>query len=265
MVRCKVCAAEVTTDVCPYCGAKVQKTVAKEKIPILKKEPEAKKETPEDILKKIDEAKAKLVERCRNSVVKVYCEFRKVLSTGTGFVLEGGIIVTNAHVVTKDEQEIYNLFIEYADSLDKPIEAKKSYAKVLYVSKEEDIAILKPDRIIPTGVTPLKLHIETTKQGEAVFTIGNPLHYRFTYIEGAVANPEYKKNDSSKYSYVQTTLTLNHGNSGGPVFNMNGEVIGMSTFSELKLDMETNENKEILGYGFCVSAKAINDALLSLK
>ena len=261
-MRCKVCAAEIFSDVCPYCGTKVQKVVAKEKIPIPKKEPV---KSPEDILKQIDEAKAKLVERCKNSVVKVYCEFRRTLSTGTGFALEGGIIVTNAHVVTKENQEIYNLFVEYADSLNKTENAKKAYAKVLYVSQDDDIAILKPDRLIPSDVPLLKLHVEPTKQGEAVFTVGNPLHYRFTYIEGAVANPEYKKNGPSKYSYVQTTLTLNHGNSGGPVFNMNGEVIGMSTFTELKMDSETNENKEILGYGFCVSAKAINDAVLSLK
>ena len=270
MVRCKVCAAEVTTDVCPYCGAKVLKDVSKVKATKEKGEKiEAPKEKPKDakpldILNQIDQAKAILVEQSRYSVVKVYAEFRPMFSTGSGFIVSGDYIVTNAHVVLKENSNRLSLFIEYADDL-KLDTLKKAYAEVLYVSKEDDIAILKPERHIPSIIPRLKLCDTLTKQGEAVFTIGNPLHYRFTYIEGSVANPEYNKKNASKYSYLQTTLTLNHGNSGGPVFNMRGEVVGMATFSELIKQEDSLEDQVIRGYGFCVSAKAIHDAISSLK
>lgn len=262
MSKCKICGAEVDVGICPFCGNPV--SISK---PI--KEPPKKEEkineNPMDILSKIDQAKTALVEKCRFSVVKIYCEFRKYLSTGSGFVVDGDLIITNAHVITSKEGNYYSLFIEYSDDL-KLERLKKCFVDVLYKSVEDDIAILKPTRAIPTLVPRLKLHEEVTKQGESVFTIGNPLHYRFTYIEGSVANPEYKKKSgNSKYSYLQTTLTLNSGNSGGPVFNMAGEVVGMSTFNETKFDSENNTDVEISGYGFCVSAKAIKDAISSIK
>ncbi len=239
-------------------------------------------ETDDGILEKIAREKAELVEECSKSVSKVVVESNEVISSGTGWCGYGDYIFTNAHVVEIATQPGFRkMTVEFSNKLNLGNQQVVP-VKLVYYSATEDIAILLPTSgHLPYGVKVLKIDDTPTKQGELVFTIGNPLHYKFTYMEGAVANPDYKQAGSArKFTVLQTTLTLNHGNSGGPVMNVKGDVVGMATFSELEketenvfnpialisedqgdLFQEVEKYKDILGYGFCVKSEAILDAI----
>lgn len=234
------------------------------------------------ILEKIAQQKTELVGECAKAVSKVVVENDKVVSSGTGWCGYGDYIFTNAHVVEIATQPGFRkMTVEFSNKLDLG-DQQVVPVKLVFYSATEDIAILLPlSGHLPHGVKVLKIDDTPTKQGELVFTIGNPLHYKFTYMEGAVANPDYNQAGSArKFTVLQTTLTLNHGNSGGPVMNAKGDVVGMATFSELEketdrvlnpialitddqddLFQEVEKYKDILGYGFCVKSEAILDAI----
>lgn len=233
------------------------------------------------ILEKIAEEKAELVEECSKCVSKVVVESTDMISSGTGWCGYGDYIFTNAHVVeTATKPGFRKMTCEFSDKLHLGNQQVVP-VDLIYYSAEEDIAILLPKSgRLPGGVKVLKIDDTPTKQGQLVFTIGNPLHYKFTYMEGAVANPDYNSGGKRKFKVLQTTLTLNHGNSGGPVMNAKGDVVGMATFSELEKETESVLNpialisgdeaglfqevekyKDILGYGFCVKSEAIFDAI----
>lgn len=238
----------------------------------------------QNILQRIAQEKTELVEKCAKSVSKVIVDCGKTLCTGTGWCGYENYIITNAHVVeAMVEGRGKKIVCEFSDKLN--LGKNQTIAvKMVYYSEVEDIAILLPESgKLPYGVQVLRIEDRPTKQGELVFTIGNPLHYKFTYTEGSVANPNYKQAGSKrKFTVLQTTLTLNHGNSGGPVFNTNGDIVGMATFGELHReatpvlnpealingdmsDLIIEERKEILGYGFCVKSEAILAAIKEIK
>jgi S1-C subfamily serine protease len=236
----------------------------------------------ENILEKIAEEKTKLVDECSKAVTKIYAYGKTMGASGTGWCGYGNYIITNAHVVEIVKQEGGGkIYCEFSEKLNLGKE-QKIEVDLVYYSREEDIAILLPKSgKLPYGVKVLHIEDKPTKQGELVFTIGNPLHYKFTYTEGAVANPNYKQAGSkSRFTYLQTTLTLNHGNSGGPIMNAKGDIVGMATFSENEAEKVQKINpialltddqeglvteeinyKEIMGYGFCVKSEAILDAI----
>ncbi len=252
MMKCKMCGEFIDSEICPFCGYRNTSIDKKEVV------------NDKDILSSVSDAKSKLVENCVLSVVKLSNQQGIMLYTGTGWLCEQGYIISNAHVVCNDKNKYLptpsKINCEFAKSLSLP----DITLKVVYFDADDDIAILKPvDSFIPSSVNALKIKEEAPKIGELVFTIGNPLHYKFTYTEGAVANPQYNAGGKRKFTVLQTTLTLNHGNSGGPVFDAKGNVVGMTTFSELK----KNQNcvyEEIRGYGFCVTGEAILSALKSI-
>lgn len=266
---------------CQYCGTTVQDGF------IDNDKPQQKEAKLEDYLEAIEKAKTELIERCALSVTKIYCiEQDGYGATGSGWHGYKNCIITNAHVVAslKDESKPSSglVEVEFSNKL-KLYGQQRIPVKIVYFNRIEDIAILMPVRgEIPDEVPVLEINNNLPKQGELVFTIGNPLHYRFTYTEGSVANPEYEPMGSQrKYPVLQTTITLNHGNSGGAVFNSKGQVVGMSTFSELERKIVDDDNplnallgqnistkketyEEIKGYGFCVIGKAISDAIDSV-
>lgn len=283
MSRCTYCGEEVgSASVCPICGsAVVAKTPAA--APVAPAAPTS----PQNILKQLEAAKIELIENCAKSVTKILVTFKDGGASGTGWCGYKNLIITNAHVVEDESKNTYakNVECEFTDKLSLG-SRQRMKMKTLYYSREEDIAILTPEKgELPWEVPVLKITDVPTKQGEMVFTIGNPLHYKFTYTEGAVANPDYKSRATGgKFHSLQTTLTLNSGNSGGPVFNADGDVVGMATYSELQVATEqfidpealamgdeegaVSERlsyKEIQGYGFCVKSEAILAAINTIK
>jgi serine protease Do len=143
---------------------------------------------------------------------------RKVQSLGSGFVIdEGGLIVTNNHVIT-DADEIEAIFPD----------GTKLKAEVVGRDSKTDLAVLK---VTPTK--PLKAvkfgNSDTMRVGDWVMAIGNPFGLGGSVSIGIISARDRDINSGPYDSFLQTDAAINRGNSGGPLFNMAGEVIGINT------------------------------------
>ena len=138
------------------------------------------------------------------------------VSSATGFVVaENGYIVTNYHVIS--DSSIINV---------NTYDGKGYSAEVIGTDSEKDIAILKANLNIEPFVLANSNEIPV---GEEVIAIGNPLGLAFTVTRGIVS-AVHRTGPNGLVAYIQTDVTLNPGNSGGPLINKDGEVIGMNNF-----------------------------------
>lgn len=140
-----------------------------------------------------------------------------VRGQGSGFVLrEDGIVLTNAHVVDGADEVTVKL-----------IDKREFKAKVLGIDKTSDIAVLKIDASkLPT----LKIgSAANTRVGEWVLAIGSPFGFENSASAGIVSAKSRSLPDDNYVSFIQTDVAVNPGNSGGPLFNMAGEVIGINS------------------------------------
>lgn len=160
-----------------------------------------------------------------NSVVMVRCG----TSIGTGFIVEDGLIVTNAHVVDGYKNaDCY--FKKDFDRDGLPKRARR--ARIVSFHREFDIAILEfLDDSEDYSDLALPLTNERRSE-EKVKTIGHPLGLTFSVSRGIISNPKQRAMDNGDYHYrvdnfVQTDISINGGNSGGPLLNMAGEVVGV--------------------------------------
>ncbi len=150
-------------------------------------------------------------------------EEHKQVQGGTGFIIsEDGYIVTNNHV------------IEGADKIEVRINNKEKYiAKLIGHDTATDLALLKVET--KQRLTPLPLgDSEKLRVGEWVMAIGDPLAFDKTVTVGVVSAKDRSgltsdANTRSFENYIQTDAAINFGNSGGPLINVNGEVIGINT------------------------------------
>lgn len=147
---------------------------------------------------------------------------------GTGFIVsEDGLVLTNKHVVL-DEEANYTVFTN---------DGRKFPAKVLAIDPVEDLAVLKIEQENNTLFPVLKLgNSDNLEIGQAVIAIGNALaEFRNTVSTGVISGLG-RKITASGGSFVetledviQTDAAINKGNSGGPLLNLKGEVIGINT------------------------------------
>ncbi len=145
---------------------------------------------------------------------------RKVSSLGSGFVIDGkeGYVVTNNHVIEGADEIIIN----FNDG------SKLKVDKVIGKDTKTDLALLK--------VTPKRpLHSvgfgssNKIKVGDWVMAIGNPFGLGGSVTVGIISAKQRDINSGPYDDYLQTDAAINKGNSGGPLFNMEGEVIGVNT------------------------------------
>jgi serine protease Do len=140
------------------------------------------------------------------------------VGAGSGFIIEAdGFIVTNHHVVEDADQIIVRL----AD--------RREYEAELIGSDEpSDIALLKIDeQDLPT----LKFgHSDELKPGEWVAAIGSPFNYEQSITAGIVSAKGRSNNAQQYVPFIQTDVAINQGNSGGPLLNMDGEVVGINSW-----------------------------------
>ena len=152
----------------------------------------------------------------RNCVVTVLAEYGP--AKGTGFIIDpSGLVLTNQHVVRRSE------FV--ALQLD---EAHRFRASVLASDPEKDVAVLwvnfeKAPEILAAPL--LQKGDEPAVEGEKVFTIGSPLSQSKVMTTGIVSKVEKRA--------IISDININHGNSGGPLFNSRGVVIGITTFGDV--------------------------------
>ena len=166
-----------------------------------------------------DENLPALVKRVKPAVVAIatYDANGEALMTGSGFFLRPGQVVTNLHVIRGASRgEIKTL-----DGKGKvyPI------AGTIDVDEEGDLALLSIDMpAVPARST--ELATELPDEGEGIFVIGNPLKLEGSVSDGIVSAVREVPNS---YRIIQITAPISHGNSGSPVFNLRGQVLGVVT------------------------------------
>jgi S1-C subfamily serine protease len=153
-----------------------------------------------------------IIEESIESVVTI----RTDIGQGTGFLISNdGFVITNAHVLAEGN-EVYVL--DYAQN--------EHYTDLIGYNLTLDLALLK----ISGSYTPLKLgNSDEVQVGEKVIAIGNPLGLQFSVSEGIVSAIN-RAGTNELNAYIQTDAALNPGNSGGPLINKQGEVIGINNF-----------------------------------
>jgi len=143
---------------------------------------------------------------------------RRVNSLGSGFIVDPeGIVITNNHVIS-DADEV-TVILNNGDRLK---------AEIVGRDQKTDLAVLKvkterPLKSVRFGDS------EVLRIGEWVIAIGNPFGLGGSVTAGIVSARNRDINSGPYDSYIQTDASINRGNSGGPLFNMNGEVIGINT------------------------------------
>ncbi len=184
-----------------------------------------------DLLKVTQDDFSAVIDRSIKSVVAVMTES----SVGSGFfVAQDGYIVTNYHVIQgKDSIRVLTY------------DKKQLSAKELGIDKLRDLAILK----VEGSFDYLRLADSDSLQiGRKVIAIGNPLGLSFTVTEGIISGLD-REGPNGLEEYVQTDVSLNPGNSGGPLISTQGEVVGINNFKigdaeSLGFALESNSIKE---------------------
>jgi serine protease Do len=137
--------------------------------------------------------------------------------TGSGFIVSSdGVVLTNAHVVAEADEVVVRL-----------TDRREFKAKVLGSDRTTDVAVLKIDaKDLPT----VKIgNPDTTRVGEWVVAIGTPYGLDNTVTSGIVSAKSRALPDDAAVPFIQTDAAVNPGNSGGPLFNLKGEVIGINS------------------------------------
>ena len=137
---------------------------------------------------------------------------------GSGFIVRSdGVILTNAHVVRGAQEVVVKL-----------TDRREFRAKVLGADRKTDIAVLKIDATdLPTVV--FAPAAQAPQVGEWVLAIGSPFGFENTVTAGVVSAVGRSLHDDSAIPFIQTDVAVNPGNSGGPLFNTRGEVIGINS------------------------------------
>lgn len=174
---------------------------------------------------------SEIYERVNPAVVEILTEQKELINTGTttktitagglgsGFMISNTQIITAAHVVQVAEK----VNVEFHDGQVIPANVISSY-------NTADVALIELLYPRKNAVTVKLGNSDNAKVGSKVFVVGAPfgLGHSFSsgYVSGFKRNIQ-DKNPFTKYEYIQTDAAINTGNSGGPMFNMQGEVIGI--------------------------------------
>ncbi|WP_309397610.1 S1C family serine protease [Cerasicoccus maritimus] len=170
------------------------------------------------------------VNRYGESVVLI----RTTTGLGSGFVINpDGYIVTNDHVIAGEHDISVTVFKQEGESLKRE---QHDDVKIVASNPGADLALLKID--LPDGQSLAAVPLGESndlKQGQSVFAIGAPLGLDRTVSQGIVSN---RNRPIGGRVFVQTTTEISPGNSGGPLFNMRGEVVGVNNMKVVAMGAE---------------------------
>ncbi len=205
----------------------------------------------DDILERLNRATREVADAVRPSVVHIDARaggerFRAGRSAGSGWVYDAdGHIITNAHVLFGARQ----IAVQFADG--RVLEAEVVGEPDPYT----DIAVLKVarfDGLFParraTGVEP--------RQGDRVYTFGSPFGFKFSMSEGIISglgrDPATANDFGGFTNFIQTDAAVNPGNSGGPLVDIKGRVIGMNVAIATGRDNQGTTEGQSAGISFAI-------------
>lgn len=186
----------------------------------------------------------KIYEKITPSIVAIDAQLDEGVSSGTGCVIDSrGAILTSSHVINKAK----NIEVTTANG--------QSYrGEVIAVLKDKnDLAILKINPKNPLPVISFG-NSENVKVGQRVLAIGNPFGFRGTLTTGIISRIDYQRKK------IQTDAAINPGCSGGPLLNLNGEVIGIN-----QSIYNPDNNRSNIGIGFAVPVNYAKDFISLTK
>ncbi|WP_254899030.1 Do family serine endopeptidase [Thalassococcus arenae] len=171
---------------------------------------------------------------------------RRSSALGSGFVIsEDGFVVTNNHVIDGADE----ILVEFFSGDELP-------ATVIGTDPNTDIALLKVDTDAPLAFVPFG-DSDTARVGDWVMAMGNPLGQGFS-VSAGIVSARNRALSGTYDDYIQTDAAINRGNSGGPLFNMDGEVIGVNTAI-------LSPNGGSIGIGFSMASNVVTRVVTQLK
>ena len=171
---------------------------------------------------------------------------RRSSALGSGFVIsEDGYVVTNNHVIEGADE----ILIEFFSGEELP-------AKVIGTDPKTDIALLKVETDQPLPFVPFG-NSDVSRVGDWVIAMGNPLGQGFS-VSAGIVSARNRALSGTYDDYIQTDAAINRGNSGGPLFNMDGEVIGVNTAI-------LSPNGGSIGIGFSMASNVVTRVVDQLR
>jgi serine protease Do len=175
---------------------------------------------------------------------------RDVSFAGSGFIIDpSGYIVTNRHVVIN----AYSIMVTLSDGT-------RLAADVIGHPPATDIALLK---VAAPHALPVVAFgdSEVVRVGDKVLAIGNPLGFGETVTAGIVSALNRNTGESPYDNFIQTDAAINHGNSGGPMFNLQGKVIGVNT----EIVTPNAQSTGSIGLGLAIPSDDVRFAVTELR
>lgn len=166
---------------------------------------------------------------------------------GSGFIIDSdGYVVTNHHVIDGADQ----IIVRMADR-------REFEAELVGSDAQSDIALLKVDaENLPT----LKFgDSQGLKQGEWVMAIGSPFNFDQTVTAGIVSAKGRSNNSQQYVPFIQTDVAINRGNSGGPLLNLDGEVVGVNSW------ILSNGTGAYIGLSFAIPVEVVESTIKQLR
>ena len=184
----------------------------------------------------------------RKFVVEIQADFGLVSSRGTGIIIGDGYILSNAHVVF-DKKSDRGVAYAANEILCKDASQNVYELDLIYADIKKDMVLLHSDELFVDGVTFCAKEVET---GERIYAIGNSKGQGICILDGIVSDSE-RIIGSDKF--IMFSAPIVHGNSGGPVFNGNGEVIGIATLG----------TEDALAMNYAIPVSAVNTFIEQAK
>ena len=182
-----------------------------------------------------------IYEQVRPSCVSIFAASTMSYSTGSGVIFtQDGYVLTNAHVVAGAA----DVQVTLSDN-------RTFSARLVGFDAEEDLAVLK---IEAAGLTPAQFgRSDDLRCGDTVCALGDSLGYQATFTDGIISalDRELVLDDGTTMTLIQTSAAINFGNSGGPLLNQYGQVVGITTIKIISDDGSAE------GLGFAIPSSRV--------
>ena len=202
-----------------------------------------------------------VADNCMAACAVITCESSSTASTATGFLINNGdtrYMLTNHHVVTYEKETRTGLFatkttVQYESIVCRFYGESTAYQlEIVYLDEDVDLALLTFKTATPSSTTHPAVKLASSdyaKLGEQVAIIGNPKGIGLSVTTGSISHGAMKLANWGDAYYIMTDAAVNNGNSGGPMFDKNGVVIGII---ESKISETEAENM-----GFAVAMQTV--------